>query len=1166
MAVSKRPVVACRLCGAELTAESVEDCCPNCRAPANDSASLSLASGAPSTSNVRAAGTAAARDADRHDSSPARPEAKVEESIGKFGRFRLLNVVGEGASGIVYRAIDPTLQRQVAVKTPRFVSSDPKQAERFLREARAVSRLRHPNIAMVFDCGHEKNTFYIASEFIEGENFEQRLAKSPPTFRQSVEWVRDVARGLEYAHQKGIVHRDVKPANLMLSTDDRVVITDFGIARRMEETSTMTADGSVLGTPAYMSPEQARGDNKAVNALSDQYSLGVVLFELLTGRRPFLGTALQVLSDVVNKTPPLLTTLKRDVPKELQQICLRAMSKSPVERYAATGDLADDLDRWLRGKPIEKGRATRRAPLHSVRWTAAIISVAILLILAATVFIVSDRGTLEVTTLDDNVQLSVTQNGREIAVLDRQTGSKITLRSGEYEVALKGSENELTLSKSVITLKRGQATIVEVRHKEKSLKSIPVDPLPVEVAALRVPPVPPPEERAPSPVAAAAAPAPQLSPQSVPAGVVSERTVAELVLKLGGSVHVDGEFFTNREIPASGTLPDSVTAVRHIHLSGSSLASDANLELLKGAKHLEGLWLENLPRLTGSGFNHLEKATTLRAIALGGDVGLSGEAFRHFSKLTNLNALFLISTGFNDESCRHIGDLVNLGLLDVGNTQVTDEGLKHIGKLTKLGDLNLSNTRVTDAGLVHLTTMKQIGILRLNYNAVTDAGMSSIAKLRSLRTLNLGDTGITDNGLAHLISLSYLISVDLRRTKITDTGLKLLQKTKSLREILLADTKTSEEGRKALKAVLPDCRVDNIEVLAARPATSIQGTTSTIVSPLGNRSDDFKRNISDNSNVKDSNKVNDSPSVPLTVADELRALNARKIGRGYRASWSPNGKRLVYGLQTGGLEIYDVEKQATSSLLTRGKDPAWCPTDESMIAFVREENGSEELWLTDSSGQSPRKLSQGGFPGWSTDPKTLYLGKTLYFRTNDNRGSFLSSVNPKASVVEFVRVLEKPIPSFYPCVSGDGRYAGCVVPGRLVLIDIADPLKPWDLVPIGKCNGGVVGWSPDSKYAAFGSYGFGDTTLGFWLIERESKRLAQILNGPATAPVWSPDGTQMAFDIRSVDSALTGVWIINVKELNRLTQDAARPKPVSLPAGNKGLAPAREEAAPAQKG
>ena len=254
MTASKLSALVCRQCGVVMQTAAPDDCCLSCLANADSVAkSGSDTGGERSTPNQQAAATILKQGSDAPPEPQPQPrdvKVELESSLGKLGRFPLLSVVGEGASGIVYRAIDPTLQRPVAVKAPRFVSNDPKQAERFLREARAVARLRHPNIAMVFDCGQDKNTFYIASEFIDGENFEQRLAKSPPSIRQSVEWVRDAARGLEYAHQKGIVHRDVKPANLMLSTDNRVVITDFGIARRMEETSTMTADGAVLGTPA----------------------------------------------------------------------------------------------------------------------------------------------------------------------------------------------------------------------------------------------------------------------------------------------------------------------------------------------------------------------------------------------------------------------------------------------------------------------------------------------------------------------------------------------------------------------------------------------------------------------------------------------------------------------------------------------------------------------------------------------------------------------------------------------------------------------------------------------------------------------------------------------------------------------------------------------------
>ncbi|MCO5172346.1 MAG: protein kinase [Planctomycetes bacterium] len=283
--------------------------------------------------------------------SPAAPPRTI-------GGYEVKGELGRGGMGIVYRAHDPRLGRDVALKVLHALEAGEEDLARFEREARAAARVQHPSIVAVHAAGVDGGTPWLALQLVDGESLKARLARDGPLEpAHAARLLETVARALACAHEAGVLHRDLKPHNVLLDPDGAPLLADFGLARAIDpgagEQAGLTVTGQVLGTPAYMAPEQAEGRSEAVDGRSDVYGLGATLYEALTGRPPFSGrSVIAVLAAVVEQDPPAPSTLRPGVPRDLEAICLTCLAKAPAARYPTAAALAADLGRFLAGEAV----------------------------------------------------------------------------------------------------------------------------------------------------------------------------------------------------------------------------------------------------------------------------------------------------------------------------------------------------------------------------------------------------------------------------------------------------------------------------------------------------------------------------------------------------------------------------------------------------------------------------------------------------------------------------------------------------------------------------------------------------------------------------------------------------------------------------------------------
>src|SRR5438128_983272 len=345
-----RVIRICRKCGAKIFSDAPEGLCARCM--------LKIALAMPPEPSVAGGADPGSVDKLSRGDATVAPDGKKAGRAagmqGELGDYELLEEVGRGGQGVVFRARQKSLNRTVALKVISLGQWASKaHLKRFRLEAEAAARLEHPGIVPIHEVDERDGQCYFSMKFVEGGQVDEVVKRTPISIRQAAELIVKVGRTVHYAHEHGIIHRDIKPGNILLDEKGEPHLTDFGLARLVESESSVTQTLDVLGTPSYMAPEQAVGNNAAVSSATDVYGLGAVLYQLLTGHPPFAGgttyETIKLLEDTEPRPPRLLNP---KVDRDLSTICLKCLEKDPKRRYSSALALVEDLEHWLNHEPI----------------------------------------------------------------------------------------------------------------------------------------------------------------------------------------------------------------------------------------------------------------------------------------------------------------------------------------------------------------------------------------------------------------------------------------------------------------------------------------------------------------------------------------------------------------------------------------------------------------------------------------------------------------------------------------------------------------------------------------------------------------------------------------------------------------------------------------------
>jgi serine/threonine protein kinase len=644
-------------------------------------------------------------------------------------KYRIVRELGRGGMGVVYQAVQTLMDRPVAIKViSPSVLEHPDALPRFQAEAKAAAKLDHANIVRAYDADQVGNLHLLVMEYVEGKtlaNLVQQRGGLPIV--HACNYIRQAALGLQHAFEQGMVHRDIKPGNLMLTPGGRVKVLDFGLARlRGGKSGGMTSTGAFMGTPEYVAPEQAMDPRKA-DIRADLYSLGCTLYYLLAGRPPFVEeTPVQSIMAHIDREPPALSTLRQDVPAGLEALTARLLAKDPEQRFQKPSDLAQALLPF--SKPAAKAPETPPAPrkvtaiqsgspklkgagstrMESARprparfrkkrppWPRVVaLAGGLLAVLLAGILIFwpTPRGLVKIESADPNVEIVFDKTGPTV----KGTGKEpITLRAGEHGVLVKRGDFEFEAEKFV--LKKGETVTLKVELLPGKIQLMADGRL----IGVGIPPGEPPQKSVASKPATeqkAETPASVNTESAAKPAGGPDRTAAEWVLSIGGSVSIKKDDI-ERDIKAAGDLPGGAFALTGVNLEDNKKVDHAGLENCKGCKNLTVLILRRTS-VTNPGLAPFRYCKNLETLDLLG-TQVSDEGLAVFKDCKNLKHLDLQATLVSNDGLAYFKDCKNLASIDLSSTPLADAGLDLLAAFPKLAFANLKTTRVTEAGVKNL--------------------------------------------------------------------------------------------------------------------------------------------------------------------------------------------------------------------------------------------------------------------------------------------------------------------------------------------------------------------------------------------------------------------------------------------------------------------------------
>ena len=593
-------------------------------------------------------------------------------SIGYFGDYMLLSEVARGGTGVVFRARQVSLQRVVALKMLRdgVLLQSAADLRRFQAEAEAAASLDHPGIVPIYEIGRHEGQAYYSMKLIEGGTLVFRAAEFRDP-RKAAALISKVARAVHSAHGRGILHRDLKPGNILIDGNGEPHVTDFGIARRLDVESGLTHTGQIVGTPHYMAPEQARGENRSLTPAADIYSLGAILYELLSGAKLFdADSMLALLKLVAEAPPPPLRACDRD----LGRIVMHCLEKSPLSRYASAADLADDLDRWLRGEPIQARpvpavvrviKWARRQPFAAA-WVGTLVLVIGWIVLQSRQPVRGEDagragGASVARAVPAPEDREPTPEALEISAGDAAANR----RAAEWFMQVIGSSGELHLR-----FANGAKTSL-VRGGRLPSRDYVIDSYFLD--------------------------------RFIGSGDI-DVTEADFVDRMRGLTHLTKVYFRSHPLPGGAfaflAANPSLTFVQFENMP----VDDGVLTHLAGLKNLQDLRVVNTRDL---------------------NVSFTAEGLAGLACLPVLEELSLYNTDTTDDHVECLRNCPNLFKLDLLRTSVTDRCTAAIATCRKLSRLDLSQTGVTDAGLARFHSLTQLREILISETQVTEAGIAA---------------------------------------------------------------------------------------------------------------------------------------------------------------------------------------------------------------------------------------------------------------------------------------------------------------------------------------------------------------------------------------------------------------------------------------------------------